>query len=112
MELDQVLTRFFNVPLLLPVDEQQGDTGNRKSEQQKASKITAQKLNMSARDVKLVSHGAFVLTVVSVDMQIPYSSTCQDTPAHTYYKYPCSKHFTLMLFTMYLTASYFKQYCC
>ena len=47
----------------------------------KASKITMQKLNMSPRDVKLVSHGAFVLTVVSVDTQIPHNSTRLDTTA-------------------------------
>lgn len=112
VERDQVPPRFLNDPLLLPLDGQHGDTGSRKAEWQKASKITTQKLNMSARDVTLVSHGAFALTVVTVDTQIPQSSTCQGTTAHTYYKYPRSEHFTLMLFTMYLTASYFKQYCC
>lgn len=70
VERDQVL-QFLNVPLLLPVDGQQGDTGSRKVEWPKASKITTQKLNVSAGDVTLVSHGAFVLTVVTVDMQIP-----------------------------------------
>lgn len=47
----------------------------------KASKILMQKLNISSGDVKLVSHGAFVLIVVSVKMQILYNNTHPDTTA-------------------------------
>lgn len=39
------------------------------------------KLNISSGDVELLSHGAFVLIVVSVDMQVLYSNTCLDTTA-------------------------------
>lgn len=40
-----------------------------------------QKLNISSGDVKLVSHGTFVLIVVSVNMQILYNNIGLDTTA-------------------------------
>lgn len=82
IELDnQVIIQTFNVPLLLPVNEQQEDTRSPQVGMAKASKIMMQKLNMSPRDVKLVSRGAFLLIVASVDMQVRFNSTCLDTIA-------------------------------